>query len=536
MVKFRSCILICIFALLCLAGGTAQIRKLYPDDPIQADPKPIPVGKIGKLKINAMYDYLSQSHRQKMRTPSPSLGVNTMDEVPDSAWFVNRHGRQRIAKQDLKRGAGNENVPQPPFTIVGAKSEGITPGFQMRDAKNRLYFVKPDPISSPELSTGADVVVSKFFHAIGYNTPENYIIKMRKSDWSIHKEARVTGIGGVPREMVAKDLYDILAKVPILPDGSFRLVASLTVPGKGIGAFRYEGTRSDDPNDIIPHEQRRDLRGLFVFCAWLNHTDTKGANSYDSVLQDGNNASVCHYLMDFGSALGSDGDIRKDARFGREYQIPSIFSILKKALSLGFWSQDWERASYPKLKAVGRIDARTFDPERWKPNYPNPAFLSRLPGDEYWAAKIVMSFSDDDIRALIETGEYSDSRVVDYLASTLAQRRDKIAKAYYSKVLPLEKFRVENGQLLFEDLSSKIGLKLARSYRITWSRFGNGSVANTLLPEESSFGLPREFAPAADGSYYVARIRAQDDERKNVSVYLRKHDDTADVAGIERAW
>jgi hypothetical protein len=536
MVKFRSCLLIFIFALLCLASGTAQIRKLYPDDPIQADPKPIPVGKLGKQKINALYDYLSQSHKQNMRTPSPSLGINTLDEVPDNAWFINRHGRQRIARQDLKRGAGSENIPHPPFTIIGAKSEGITPGFQMRDANNRLYFLKPDPISSPELSTGADVVVSKFFHAIGYNTPENYIIKMRKSDWSIDKEARVAGIGGIPREMVAKDLYDILAKMPTLPDGSFRFVASVAVPGNGIGPFRYEGTRSDDPNDIIPHEQRRDLRGLFVFCAWLNHTDTKGANSYDTVLGDENNAYVCHYIIDFGSALGSDGDVRKDARFGREYQIPSLFSVLKKSLSLGFWSPDWERASYPKLKPVGRIDARTFDPERWKPNYPNPAFLSRLPGDEYWAAKIVMSFSDDDIRALIETGEYSDPRVVDYLASTLAQRRDKIGKTYYSKVLPLERFRVENGQLLFDDLLVKIGLLQEQTYRIAWSRFDNGSGTKMLLPEESSSRLPREFVSAANSSYYVATIQAQDDERKSVSVYLRKRDNTADVAGIDRAW
>ena len=111
--------------------------------------------------------------------------------------------------------------------------------------------------------------------------------------------------------------------MPLLPDGSFRVTASLAIPGKDLGPFRYEGTRSDDPNDLIPHEDRRDLRGLFVFCAWLNHTDAKAANSFNALVQEDGVSFVRHYLIDFGSAFGSDGDAAKDARFGNEYQIPT---------------------------------------------------------------------------------------------------------------------------------------------------------------------------------------------------------------------
>jgi hypothetical protein len=536
MVRIRSCFLTVAAGLMCLANGAAQPQKFYPDDPIQAEPRPVPVGDIKRIGIYAMYDYIYQTGRQKPRAPLPAKAINTLGEVPDNAWFTNRLGRIRMTRDALRRGAGNENVPKPPFVIVGAKTEGITAGFRMRDANGRLYFVKVDPITHPELSTGAEVIGSKFFHAIGYNTPENYIVRIHRSDWTIDKAATIAGANRISRKLVPKDLFDILANVPRLPDGSFRAIASLAIPGKNLGPFRYEGTRSDDPNDLVPHENRRELRGLFVFCAWLNHTDAKAANSYNALVQVDGIPFVRHYLIDFSSAFGSDGDSAKDARFGDEYQIPTAGRALASLLSLGLYSPGWERADYPKLKAVGRIESKVFDPERWKPNYPNPAFLSRQPDDEYWAANIVLAFTDEDIRTIVETGEYGNPLVVDHLVTTLAQRRDKIGRAYFSKVLPLDSFRVHNGELLFEDLAVRYKFRPPLEYRISWSTFDNGNGTLTPLPGEMSFRLPSRFSSLAGGDYCAARIDALADERKTVTVYLRKKGSAAEVVGIERGW
>ena len=62
---------------------------------------------------------------------------------------------------------------------------------------------------------------------------------------------------------------------------------------------------------------------------------------------------------------------------------------------------------------------------------PNPAFLRTDREDAFWAAKQVAAFTDDEIRALVETGEYSDPRATDWIAECLIKRRDKIADAWF---------------------------------------------------------------------------------------------------------
>ncbi len=536
MAHIQSCFLAILLSFIWLVSAVAQPHKFYPDDPIQADPKPLNVEDINRLKIYDLFDYVYQTGRQERRASEPAMGINTLGEVPDSAWFTNRHGRLPMTRAELKRGPGDENMPQPPFVIVGAKTEGITPGFRMTDAKGRLYFVKPDPLNNPELSTGAEIMGSKFFYAIGYNTPENYIVRIRRSDLTIDEGAKIELKNRLERKLTTKDLLDILDKVPILSDRSFRAVASLAIPGRGVGPFRYEGTRSDDPNDLIRHENRRDLRGLYVFCAWMNHTDAKAANSYDALVQEDGISFIRHYLIDFGSAFGSDGDIIKDARFGNDYQIPPAGRILRSLFAFGLHSPDWERANYPKLGAIGRIESKVFDPEEWKSNYPNPAFLHRRPDDEYWAAKIVLAFTDEDIRALVETGEYSDPRVVDYLTSTLAERRDKIGQTYLAKVLPLDSFRVHDGELSFEDLAVKYGLRSPLDYVVSWSRFDNERGLHTLLSQANTFHLPQLYSWLDNGDYLAARIHASADDRKTVTVYLRKKSRGTEIVGVEREW
>ena len=64
-----------------------------------------------------------------------------------------------------------------------------------------------------------------------------------------------------------------------MPNGHVRVMAKLLDKDDDMGRFEYQGTRDDDPNDIYPHEHRRELRGSRVFAAWLNHDDSRALNT-----------------------------------------------------------------------------------------------------------------------------------------------------------------------------------------------------------------------------------------------------------------
>ena len=91
------------------------------------------------------------------------------------------------------------------------------------------------------------------------------------------------------------------------------------LPGKVLGGFRYHGTRPDDPNDIVPHEHRRELRALRVFGAWTNLTDMKAGNTLDTLVTENGRGVVRHYLQDVGSTFGIGANGPHECDEGWEY-------------------------------------------------------------------------------------------------------------------------------------------------------------------------------------------------------------------------
>ena len=259
------------------------------------------------------------------------------------------------------------------------------------------------------------MVANKIFWALGYYQVENHLIAVQPDRPAHRRQGHVPAAVRDPPADAARRPRRRLRARARNADGSYRAVAGRAVPGRVLGGFRYHGTRPDDPNDVVPHEHRRELRALKVFGAWTNLVDMKAGNTLDTVIEVDGRGVVRHYLQDVGSTFGSSAIGARDYDEGCDYLYQGR-PLLKRAFLVGFPLPVWATVPYPTRRCIGRFEGKAFDPLRWKPRAPTAAFLRARADDTFWAARRVAAFSDDMIRAIARTGEFSDPRAADALA------------------------------------------------------------------------------------------------------------------------
>lgn len=405
------------------------------------------------------------SMRKGLEQGHEALNVTPFDDVLNSAWFEHRNGSIRLAPADVARGPTTTGPDtSAALTVIGGKSQGISPGFTIRDASGTVFRVKFDPRGNLHLASGAGVVSSRLFWAAGYNTPEDYIMVFDASRLVLDPGAEVADDLGFERPMVEGDVQAILALTDPLPDGRYLAIASKQLPGKDLGPFLFHGVRPDDPNDYYHHEHRRELRGLYVMSEWLNHVDMRYENSLDLFVSPP--GFVRHYLIDFAATLGS-GTVRSHRpREGVEYNFDFWPSMLR-IFSLGFFTAGWEdRKVEPIDPSIGWMPVEEYDPAVWKANWPNRAFNNMTVRDAYWGAKLVGSFDDQQLRAVVEQARYPTRHATDTLTRILAFRRDRTIGYWYGRVTPIENIHLttevaggtEVLEVSFEDLGLPAGI------------------------------------------------------------------------------
>ena len=191
----------------------------------------------------------------------------------------------------------------------------------MTDREGHTYQIEFDPPANPEMATGAEMIGTAFYHAFGYHTVDVYLAELDPDRLVISDKAtyRDPLAGGRKRPFTRSDVDKVLRRAARRADGKYRVLVSRFADGKPLGNFRYYGTRPDDPNDIVPHEHRRELRAARVFGAWLNHDDSRGVNSLDMLIGEPNRRYIKHYMFDFGSIMGSGTVYAQRHRPGNEY-------------------------------------------------------------------------------------------------------------------------------------------------------------------------------------------------------------------------
>ncbi len=261
----------------------------------------------------------------------------------------------------------------------------------------------------------------------------------------------------------------------------------------------------------MPHEHRRELRALRVFGAWTNLTDLKAGNTLDTLVTENGRTFVKHYLQDVGSTFGmANGPHEWD--IGSEYFYDKGASR-RRLFSFGFALSPWQTVPYTEYQSLGRFEGDVFDPTKWKPQTPTTAYMELRADDAFWAARRVMAFTDDLIRAAVHTGQYSDPAAERHLATVLMKRRDVIGKTYLTAVNPIVNPRIDaSGALSVENAAVATGVAEAPAeYRAIWSRFDNATGATQQIAETRSATTtlaPPSDLPAATGTFIAIDISA----------------------------
>jgi hypothetical protein len=532
------------------ASPDAQSRpKFLSDDPMSREPETQDASKVQEWDIGLIAD-LTFNLFAKPGDPMPDVraqNINTIDEVPDSSWFNNRIYTKPITVEDITRGP---NVPDPPapgkWTIIRAKTAGTAPGFTVRDEKGNVWFLSMDAHGRPIVATAAIAVATRLFWALGYHVPEAHLVTMRPEQLVIGEDVTVPSHGR-RRRYRQKDVDDVFKRAAQNADGSYRVMAARGLPGRVVGGFRYFGTRPDDPNDVVPHEHRRELRALQVFGGWTNLVDMKAGNTLDTIVTEGGQSRVRHYLQDVGSTFGTGSVGPRAGDEGHEY-VYEHGPFVKRLFTLGFYIQPWQTLDFVDSPQVGHFTAEAYEPEKWKPRVPVAALLRIRADDELWAALRVTSFTDELIRAAVKTGEFTDPAAEKLLGDVLIQRRDTIGRVYFGKVNPLTRFALDaSGVLTFDNPAVRTRLADAPKggYQAVWARFDNATGTTQALGAGSTSGTSREARfqapgdlPTAPGSFVKVSVTAVDPPHimwtKPVDAYFRRTAGGWQLVGVDR--
>jgi hypothetical protein len=185
--------------------------------------------------------------------------------------------------------------------------------------------------------------------------------------------------------------------------------------------------------------------------------------------------------------------------------------------------RDYERRAMFQ-RELGAFDAEHFDPRHWHATLPNAAFVRQTGRDRYWAAKRIALIDARELRAAVDAGRYPPN-IAQQVVDILAERRERILRAFLGDMAALDYFRFENGRLCFDDI---------------WLRSGLGGQPRYFAHENRRILAVRGAGDAtgcvdigAGNGYRIIELRLTDDERHR-GTPVRVHIKSGHILGVER--
>ena len=475
---------------------------------------------------NLLFRPLSES--VGVLTSGESVDVNSLDEVPDSAWFQNRIGARPMTPRQIELGActpdrllDGTTAGDGTWIIDKGKGDGSTDGFRVDIPGHGKYMFKADDTDTPEHSSAAQTVGAKVYYATGYYTTCEQVVYFRPSALKLTPGLHWEHNFGEEETFDRTALEKVLGHCP--KRGEFvRMQASEWLAGHGLGGFQYEGTRRDDPNDVVPHEDRRELRGKRVVDAWMDWFDDRRGNTFDSWIaarpgpDDASPGRVIHYQMDTSEALGSEWNWPQiSRRLGYAYVV-DWGDMARDLVMLGTRFETWDTIhKTPGMELFAYFNVRDFVADQWKNEYPISPFSRMTERDGAWMARILARFTPEDVRVLAKTADFTTAPDTAFLIEVLEGRLQKILERYLTRLSSITEVHVEGTSVLCGvDLAEWRGLRDASAFRYTARMLGGGWLAvERRAGSRVCVTLPRVAADGGipdDAAERYVRVRIED--------------------------
>ena len=315
---------------------------------------------------------LANTFRRARRTRAvPRRQLNTLDEVSVRAVSPTESVSAicRLRRSPGDRTSSSASTPRTGPWLAGKSPGGFISGLHGGSPGRPWPGVSAgiDPVAHPQLATGAEPIGTLFYYALGYHVEDVYAIRVDPARIKISDKANIRDASRLLPFAVVASIRFFGGLARDREGRVYRVSATRFHQGQPVGNFKYHDSRSDDPNDIHPHEHRRELRANRVFSAWLAHDDSRAVNTLDLLVAANGRKHIRHYMYDFGAILGSatvaerstgnqehylvkDASLAALARFG--FAVPRFLRV----------PRSMDRRRRPRSTALVRSGA-------WKANY-----------------------------------------------------------------------------------------------------------------------------------------------------------------------